>query len=104
MTSFASLVNLPMLLIGAAGLILLVILAGRRGESRGPNYWAGSGLIVILLFVGWAILSSVLRALTYSGGTIEEIYFQEAIMDIIAYAVIFCLGLLIERYRATTQS
>lgn len=99
MTSFASLVNLPMLLIGTVGLILLVILLGRRREIRGPYYWAGSGLIVVLLFVGWGILSTVLRALTYSGGTIEYIYFQEAIVDVVAYAVTFCLALIIEKYR-----
>jgi len=88
-----------MLVIGTAGLILLAILLGRRREIRGPYYWTGSGLIVILLFVGWGILSTVLRALTYSGGTIEYIYFKESIVDVVAYAATFCLALLIEKYR-----
>lgn len=103
MTSFASLFNLPMLVIGTAGLILLVILSGRRRETRGQYFWAGSGLIVVLMFVGWAILSTVLRVLTYSGGTIEEIYFREAIVDVVAYAVIFCIMLVIEKYRGVTK-
>lgn len=99
MTSFASLVNLPMLVIGIAGLILLAILAGRRRETLGPNYWAGSGLIIILLFVGWGILSTFLRLVFYVGGTIEEIIFRDAIADIVAYALIVILALLIEKYR-----
>ena len=99
MTSFASLVNLPMLVIGTTGLILLIIQAGRRRESRGPYYWAGSGLIVILLFVGWGILSTYLRFLFYVGGTIEEIIFRDAIADIVAYALTVFFALLIEKYR-----
>ena len=57
----------------------------------------------MLMFLVWAILSTVLRVLTYSGGTIEEIYFREAIAHVVAYAVIFCLALLIEKYRGATQ-
>lgn len=102
MTSFASLVNLPMLVIGTAGLILLIILAGLRRKSRGPYYWAGSGLIVILLFVGWGFLSSYFRYLFYVGGSIEDIIFRDAMADIVAYAVTVCLVLLIEKYRGAT--
>jgi len=91
-----------MLLIGAVGLILLVILLGRRRKIRGLYYWTGSGIIVVLLFVGWGILSSVLRAFTYSGGTIEYIYFQESIVDVVAYAMTFCIAVIIEKYRSAS--
>jgi hypothetical protein len=91
-----------MLVIGTAGLILLLILSGRRRKTSNPYYWAVSGFIVILLFVLWGLFSTYFRFLFYEGGTIDEIYFRDAMADIVAYAVIVCLALIIEQRRGVT--
>jgi hypothetical protein len=87
MTSFASLLNIPMLIMGLIGYILLVVLLEQQKELKGPNYWRWNSFTVLFLFGMWGVLSTLIRFLIYTGGTIEEIYFKDAIADVVAYAI-----------------
>ena len=99
MTSYPPLFNLPVLLIGVAGLIILALISGIRRDKREPYFWLGSGVIVLVLVIGWLPLSTYVRILVYTGGSIEVIYLKSAIADVIALVVIVCILFLIEKYR-----
>lgn len=85
MTSYGPLFNLPMLIIGAIGLVIILLLIRFQDDEFNDNLWP-------LGFIGglvlWQIVAIVLRRLTYSGGTIEQIAMQETIADIVAYACV----------------
>ncbi len=101
-TSFASLLNLPILLMGTIGFILLVVLLNQPRRTREPHYWAMNGLSVVVLFMGWIVISTLLRFFTYVGGTIEEIYFREALADAVAYALIVGFAFAFDKRRSST--
>jgi hypothetical protein len=94
-----------MLIIGAIGLVIIILVVRfqtfESSENMGPMVFIGS-------LVFWQFLALSLRALTYSGGTIEQIAMQETIADIVAYALVvgflICMGIPLIRHRKNVSS
>ena len=85
MTSYGPLFNLPMLIIGAIGLVILLLLIRFQDDEFNDNMWP---MAFIASLAMWQVLALILRFLTYSGGTIEQIAMQETIADIVAYSLV----------------
>jgi hypothetical protein len=88
-----------MLVIGALGLVVLAIIAGVWKGERPDGYWIISLLEVGGMLVHWGVLSLFLRFISYSGGTIEYIAFQETLADIGGYMAAVGTLVIIEMYR-----
>ena len=102
MTIFASIQNLPILLMGIIGLMLLVYLLEQRRNTRGVFFSIWNIGAVILLLVQWGIFSTLLQlllSLTLPWGFIEKLNFRDAIVDVVAYVLTLCVAVILNQRR-----
>jgi hypothetical protein len=102
MTIFASIQNLPILLMGIIGLMLLVFLLEQRRNPRESFLSIWNVGAVVLLLVLWGIFSTLLqllRSFVIPWGSIEELNFRDAMVDVVAYALTLFVAIVLDERR-----
>jgi hypothetical protein len=106
MTIFASIQNLPILMMGIIGLLFLVALLEQRRNTRASIFSAWNVGAVILLLVLWGIFSTLSRLLlsfALPWGFIEELNFRDGTVDVAAYVLTLVVALILD-HRRDSQS